>query len=153
MRFRIAAAAAVALIVVPSFLFGLSHGAPSARPSAAPAHPWDVKMKLMSYDQAVKYVAYTNAVQANEVRQFLKMGQFLTAVVKSENTIPASWMATAICEEGGRNDPTSGYFGIKEWNGFDGYRTAGSAPLSVQLAWEARYIGGPPDAPGQCHSY
>jgi hypothetical protein len=25
--------------------------------------------------------------------------------------------------------------------------------LSVQLSWEARYVGGPPDAPGQCHGY
>ena len=62
-------------------------------------------------------------------------------------------MPTAICEEGGRNDPYAGYFGILEWNGFDGYPTAGSAPLSVQLAWEARNVGGPPDAPGQCHGY
>jgi hypothetical protein len=60
---------------------------------------------------------------------------------------------TAICEEGGRNDGNYGYFGIKEWNGFDGYPTAGSAPLSVQLAWEAAHGQGPPDAPGQCHSY
>ena len=58
-------------------------------------------------------------------------------------------MATAICEEGGRNDPYAGYFGILEWHHFDGYPTAGSAPLSVQLAWEAQYVGGPPDAPGQ----
>jgi hypothetical protein len=67
--------------------------------------------------------------------------------------MPAAWAATATCEEGGRNDPNYGYFGIKEWNGFDGYPTAGSAPLSVQLAWEARYVGAPPDAPGQCHAY
>ena len=51
--------------------------------------------------------------------------------------MPAAWMPTAICEEGGRDDPYAGYFGILEWNGFDGYPTAGSAPLSVQLAWEA----------------
>ena len=67
--------------------------------------------------------------------------------------MPAAWMPTAICEEGGRNDPYAGYFGILEWHDFDGYPTAGSAPLSVQLAWEATYVGGPPDAPGQCHSY
>ena len=53
----------------------------------------------------------------------------------------------------GRNDPSAGYFGILEWHHFDGYPTAGSAPLSVQLAWEARYVEGPPDAPGHCHSY
>ena len=78
---------------------------------------------------------------------------FLQAVAAQEQTIPAAWMPTAICEEGGRNDPYAGYFGILEWNGFDGYPTAGSAPLSVQLAWEAQNGGGPPDAPGQCHGY
>lgn len=67
--------------------------------------------------------------------------------------IPAAWQATATCEEGGRDDSYAGYFGILEWNGFDGYPTAGSAPLSVQLAWEAAHGQGPPDAPGQCHSY
>jgi hypothetical protein len=67
--------------------------------------------------------------------------------------MPAAWMATAKCEEGGRNDPYAGYFGILEWNHFDGYPTAGSAPLSVQLAWESAHGQGPPDAPGQCHGY
>jgi hypothetical protein len=110
-------------------------------------------MKLMSYDQEAKLVAFSNAVQASELKNFLQLSAFLTAVANSENTIPAAWLPTAICEEGGRNDPSAGYFGIKEWNGFDGYPTAGSAPLTVQLAWEATYIGGPPDAPGQCHSY
>lgn len=71
----------------------------------------------------------------------------------ANTTIPSDWMPTAICEEGGHNDSNYGYFGIKEWNGFDGYSKAGYAPLSVQLDWEAKYIGGPPDAPGQCHDY
>lgn len=67
--------------------------------------------------------------------------------------IPGAWQATATCEEGGRDDAAYGYFGIKEWNGFGGYPSAGAAPLSVQLAWEAAHGQGPPDAPGQCHSY
>lgn len=74
-------------------------------------------------------------------------------VVSGADGIPAAWMATAICEEGGRNDPNYGYFGIIAWGGFDGYPCAGAAPLSVQLAWEAAHGQGPPDAPGQCHSY
>ena len=48
---------------------------------------------------------------------------------------------------------TPGTSGSSSGTRFDGYPTAGSAPLSVQLAWEARHVGGPPDAPGQCHSY
>ena len=75
------------------------------------------------------------------------------APAPASTTIPAAWWATAVCEEGGRDDPYAGYFGILEWHDFDGYPTAGSAPLSVQLAWEAQNVGGPPDAPGQCHGY
>jgi hypothetical protein len=90
---------------------------------------------------AKPYVSYTAPTATTPVAQ------------ASSSGIPAAWLPTALCEEGGRNDPNYGYFGIKEWNGFAGYPTAGSAPLSVQLAWEAQYIGGPPDAPGQCHSY
>ena len=75
------------------------------------------------------------------------------APAPASTTIPAAWWATAVCEEGGRDDAYAGYFGILEWHDFDGYPTAGSAPLSVQLAWEAQNVGGPPDAPGQCHSY
>ena len=78
---------------------------------------------------------------------------FFQAVAAQENTIPEAWMPTAICEEGGQNNPYAGYFGILEWNGFDGYPTAGSAPASVQLAWEAAHGQGPPDAPGECHGY
>lgn len=68
--------------------------------------------------------------------------------------IPDAWKPTAICEEGGRDDPNDGYFGIQEWHHFDGYPTAGSAPLQTQLDWEA-YVGQdyPPDAPGECHGY
>lgn len=69
------------------------------------------------------------------------------------NGIPSAWWPTAKCEEQGEDNPYAGYFGILEWQGFDGYPTAGSAPLSVQLAWEAAHGQGPPDAPGECHSY
>jgi hypothetical protein len=159
MRTRIALATAIAVFAVPLFLFGISGSSPAAsaggsrHTAATQERTRSVGMKLMSYDQEAKLVAYANAVNANQLKNFLQLGAFFAAVAKSENTIPAAWMPTAICEEGGRDDPSAGYFGIKEWNGFDGYPTAGSAPLSVQLAWEARYIGGPPDAPGQCHSY
>lgn len=75
------------------------------------------------------------------------------ASAATSGAIPSAWVPTAICEEGGRNDPYAGYFGILEWNHFDGYPTAGSAPMGVQLAWEAAHGQGPPDAPGQCHGY
>jgi hypothetical protein len=109
----------------------------------------------MSYSQAVKVArlaTFYNAVNAGEVRTYLQEAAFLEAVAIA-NTMPAAWQATATCEEGGRDDSYAGYFGILEWHGFDGYPTAGSAPLSVQLAWESAHGISPPDAPGQCHSY
>ncbi len=157
MRIRIALATAVAVIVVavPAVLMSLFSSGPAwaqaTRHQAVGAHH-AVRLNdtLMSYAQArkvAKMMAYANAVQT------AKQAAFLQAVAAQQNTIPAAWMPTAICEEGGRNDPYAGYFGILAWNHFDGYPTAGSAPLSVQLAWEAAHGQGPPDAPGQCHSY
>jgi hypothetical protein len=119
---------------------------------------------LMSYAEAQKaaqLAAFYKGLNAQQQARYLteltffKEIAFITAVANanSVNAIPAAWMPTAICEESGRDDPNYGYFGIKEWDGFDGYPSAGSAPLSVQLAWETRYIGAPPDAPGRCHGY
>jgi hypothetical protein len=163
-RIRIALATAFAVIVVavPAVLMSLfssgpawaqvtRHQAVTSVQGADLHHAVRINDKLMSYAQAQKVskmVAYAKAVQAAQ-----QATAFYKAVAAQENTIPAAWVATAICEEGGRNDPRAGYFGILEWNHFDGYPTAGSAPLSVQLAWEAAHGQGPPDAPGQCHSY
>jgi len=161
-RTRIALATALAVITVSLVFSAIFDTAPTAsargaRHSAiAHTRAQNVSMKLMSYDKAhqeAQFIAYTNAVEAHEVQTYLTEVAYLKAMAAANDTIPAAWMATAICEEGGRDDPVSGYFGIKEWHGFDGYPAAGSAPLSVQLAWEAEYIGGPPDAPGECHSY
>jgi hypothetical protein len=169
-RIRIALATTMAVIVVaiPSVLVSLVSSEPawaqatghqpvSSHPDADTHHVLRINDKVMSYSQArrvAKMVAYANAVKAaQQAATFYKDLAFFQAVAAQENTMPAAWLATAICEEGGRNDPYAGYFGILEWHGFDGYPTAGSAPLSVQLAWEARYVGGPPDAPGHCHSY
>jgi len=169
-RIRIALATAVAVIVVavPAVLMSLFNGDPawaqatrhqavSSHQSSGMHHAVRINDTLMSYSQArqvAKMVTYSNAVQAaQQTTTFFKDLAFFQAVAAQEHTIPAAWLATAICEEGGRNDPYAGYFGILEWHQFDGYPTAGSAPLSVQLAWEARYVGGPPDAPGHCHGY
>ncbi|HEY6473974.1 MAG TPA: hypothetical protein VIY26_13865 [Acidimicrobiales bacterium] len=160
MRFRLALGAAVAVVALPLSFVAASSNSQGAAAASGKRHTASsavrvqhLSTKLMSYQEAAKLVAFTDAVQADEVKKYLQLGAYLAAVAKAENTMPSAWLPTAICEEGGRDDPNAGYFGIKEWNGFDGYPTAGSAPLSVQLAWEAKYIGGPPDAPGQCHSY
>ena len=175
MRIRIALTTAVAVIAVaiPASLMSLfssdaawgqatSHQAVSSY-LGAEAHPAvRINDTLMSYSQArevAQVAAYANAVEAAQKANFFnalnfyKMLAFFQAIAAQQQTIPAAWMATAMCEEGGRNNPYAGYFGILEWNHFDGYPTAGSAPLSVQLAWEAAHGQGPPDAPGQCHSY
>jgi hypothetical protein len=168
-RIRIALTTAVAVnaVVIPAVLTSLSEGdvvgaqparheAVSARPGADTHHPVRINDRLMSYSQARKVaqiVAYANAVEAAQEATFYNDLTWFQAVAAQENTIPAAWMPTAICEEGGRNNAYAGYFGILEWHHFDGYPTAGSAPASVQLAWEAAHGQGPPDAPGECHGY
>ena len=169
MRTRIALATAVAVnvIAVPAVLMSLFTGgsasAQATRHEAVNTHQDDnarqvvrINDKLMSYSQARKVaqeVTYADAVEAAQEATFYNDLTWFKAVEAQENTIPAAWMPTAICEEGGNDNPYAGYFGILEWNGFDGYPTAGSAPASVQLAWEAAHGQGPPDAPGECHSY
>jgi hypothetical protein len=161
LRGRIAiAAAAISVVVVPAILFSLLSVTPAAstrvrHEAGSRYRAAHIDNRLMSYTQAVqaaRLATYYNAVAAQEVKSYLQAAAFLEAVA-SANTMPAAWEATAMCEEGGRNDPNYGYFGIKEWNGFDGYGTAGSAPLSVQLAWESAHGISPPDSPGRCHAY
>ena len=175
MRIRIALTTALAVnaVAIPAVLASLSdsdvagaqptrHEAVSAHPDSTTHHPVRINDTLMSYSQAhraVQMLTYVNAVEAAQQANFYKYLIFIQdlaffqAVAAQEQTIPAAWMPTAMCEEGGRNDPTAGYFGILEWNHFDGYPTAGSAPISVQLAWEAAHGQGPPDGPGECHGY
>jgi hypothetical protein len=173
-RIRIALTTAVAVnaVVIPAVLTSLSSDAAWAqttRHQAVSSHSGDdahhgvhIDDKLMSYSEAHKVAqmaTYANAVEAAQRATFYKDLTFIQdlkffqAVAAQEQTIPAAWMPTAVCEEGGRNDPHAGYFGILEWHGFDGYPTAGSAPISVQLAWEAAHGQGPPDGPGECHGY
>jgi hypothetical protein len=177
-RIRIALTTAVAVIAVaiPAVLTSLQSDAASAQaarheevsstPGADTTHAVRIDDTLMSYSEAervAQIVTYADAVEAAQKATFYEdLGleatfykdlAFFQAVAAQEQTMPAAWMPTAECEEGGRNDPYAGYFGILEWNGFDGYPTAGSAPLSVQLSWEAAHGQGPPDGPGECHSY
>ena len=169
MRNRIALVTAVAVnvVAVPAVLISLVSSAPAwaqaSRHVAVSSHQGAethqgvrINDKLMSYSQARKVaqiVTYASAVEAAQQATFYNDLSWFQAVAAQENTIPAAWMPTAMCEEGGRNDSYAGYFGILEWNHFDGYPTAGSAPASVQLAWEAAHGQGPPDGPGECHGY
>jgi hypothetical protein len=166
-RIALTTAVAVNVVAVPAVLMSLFNGglasAQATRHEAVASRQGDnvhqavrINDKLMSYSQAskvAKEVTYVAAVEAAQEATFYNDLTWFKAVEAQENTIPASWMPTAICEEGGNDNPYAGYFGILEWNGFDGYPTAGSAPASVQLAWEAAHGQGPPDAPGECHGY
>jgi hypothetical protein len=163
-RIRIALGTALAVIVVtvsavfmslfssdPAWAQATRHEAVGSHQGAHKHHVVRINDKLMSYSEArkvAKMVTYASAVAAAQ-----RTTAFFQAVAAQEHTIPAAWVATALCEEGGRNDAYAGYFGILQWHYFDGYPTAGSAPLSVQLAWEAAHGQGPPDAPGRCHAY
>ena len=161
MRIRIALTTAVAVIFIVSAVLFTVFANMSAASARATRHsagsrerPVAISMKLTSYSktqQASKAAAYAVALEKQEEEAYLNEAAYLKA--QQQNTIPAAWMPTALCEEGGNDNAYAGYFGILEWNGFDGYPTAGSAPASVQLAWEAAHGQGPPDAPGECHSY
>ncbi len=158
-RIRVATLA-IAVLVIPAILVSLLTVTPAAstrvRHEAGTRHrAARIDDRLMSYAEAqkvAKLATFYDAVTNQTVKTYLQEADFLEAVANA-NTMPAAWQATATCEEGGRDDPYAGYFGILEWNGFDGYPTAGSAPLSVQLAWESAHGISPPDAPGQCHGY
>jgi len=166
-RIALATAMAVNVVAVPAVLTSLfdsgpasaqatRHEAVSSHQGADLQHAVRINDKLMSYSQARKVaqeVTYANAVEAAQRATFYNDLSLFQTIKAQENIIPASWMPTAICEEGGNDNPYAGYFGILEWNGFDGYPTAGSAPASVQLGWETAHGQGPPDAPGECHSY
>ncbi len=172
MRIRIALSTAIAVIVIPTLLFMLFSSTPAgtarARHEAGTRHR-AVKMyptaasnskaqQAAAAQKAAQLANFYNAVTKQQEETYLHEVAYLqqAAYLKSlaaANTMPAAWAATATCEEGGRDDPNYGYFGIKAWGGFDGYPSAGSAPLSVQLGWETAHGQGPPDAPGQCHSY
>ena len=62
------------------------------------------------------------------------------------------WLKVAVCEEGGRNDPTYGYLGIlpSTWANYGMSGTAGDAPWSAQVAVAERIQGslGVPDQAG-----
>lgn len=167
LRSRVAiATATISVLVLPAILFSLLSVTPAAstrvrHEAGSRYRAAHIDNRLLFYAQAVnaaRLATFYNDVTAQQEATYLEEISYLKAVsyaeaVASANTMPAAWEATAMCEEGGSDDPNYGYFGIKEWNGFDGYGTAGSAPLSVQLAWESAHGISPPDAPGQCHAY
>jgi hypothetical protein len=65
----------------------------------------------------------------------------------------SGWQQVAICEEGGRNDPTYGYFGImpSSWAAQGMSGTAGDYDWATQVAVGDRINGGgPPWCPPSC---
>jgi hypothetical protein len=149
-----------------AYRFSVNNASPQAlvnhelHAQGAARHRQTVDAEVTEYvanAKAAQLTQYLNAVAAAQAAQ--KAQQQAYAVVQASNQVTASgadsggWAAVAMCEEGGNNDPNYGYYGIKEWNGYDGYPTAGSAPQSVQLQWEEQNVGSPPNESGGCHSY
>jgi Transglycosylase-like domain len=71
----------------------------------------------------------------------------------SSGASASGWDQVAICEEGGRNDPTYGYFGIapSSWIAYGGGQyssTAGGASESEQISIPERISPTPPDQGG-----
>lgn len=156
MRSRIVAFIVVVVFCVPVFLL------PNVQADSSPVDYHTPQLLRFSskpnltaqiYTQYYLYWKYVEAAAANIDAEKARQAEIARKVALANNTIPPAWVATAMCEEHMRNDSNYGYFGIKSWMGFGGYAKAGDAPLSVQLGWEAKYQGSPPDAPGQCHSY
>lgn len=78
-----------------------------------------------------------------------------TTVPATSGGSDAGWNQVAICEEGGRNDPTYGYFGIytSTWAAYGGTAyspTAGGSSWATQVMIGDKINGGPPWAPAGC---
>ena len=113
-------------------------------------------------EQAAQAAAAAAAVQARADAaaraQAAASANPVLATVPSGNPGIGAWQRVAICEEGGANDPTFGYFGIEPstWASFGGTQyspTAGGATEDEQVVIANRISGGNvPDANG-CGSW
>jgi len=78
-----------------------------------------------------------------------------TAPATSTPVGSGGWWQIAICEEGGSNSYTFGYFGIipQSWGNYSGVSTAGQASYAVQVQ-RAEQIdpSGPPWCPPNCEA-
>jgi Transglycosylase-like domain len=79
--------------------------------------------------------------------------QSSSSASSSSGSSASGWDQVAICEEGGRNDPTYGYFGItpSSWQAYGGGQyssTAGGASESEQITIAERISPTPPDQGG-----
>ena len=153
MRIRIALTTAVAVMFIISAVLFTVFANMSGASARATRHvagsrerPAAISMKLTSYSkaqQASKIAGYADAVEKQKEEAYLNEAAYLKA--QQQNTIPPAWIPTAVCEEDGRDDAYAGYFGILEWNGFDGYPTTGGARV------RAAGLGGRPrPRPARC---
>lgn len=94
------------------------------------------------------------AAQQQTQNQQVQLAQQQSSQSSSATSATASsWQQVAVCEEGGRNDPNFGYYGItpSTWQAFGGGQysaTAGGASQSEQLAIAQRIQSTPPDQGG-----
>lgn len=113
------------------------------------------------YIEAVSsYISSQNAIREAQLQQIQsqKASAPPAAPVSTSTSSSGSWQRVAVCEEGGSNNPTFGYFGIMpgSWAAYGGNAyspTAGGSSWDTQVMIANRISGGVvPDANG-CHSW
>jgi Transglycosylase-like domain len=108
------------------------------------------------YVEAVSaYISSQNSIREAQLQQSQSQASASSTPVSSSGS---SWQRVAMCEEGGSNNPTFGYFGIMpgSWAAYGGTAyspTAGGSNWDTQVMIANRISGGVvPDANG-CHSW
>lgn len=113
---------------------------------------------VAAHQQSAQYAADQAAAQAAQQAAAAKQqqAQQVSYSAPAPSMAPAGnsgWQAVAICEEGGRNDPTYGYFGIMPGNW-----PPGESPAN--MSWDQQVAlgnqingGGPPSEAGGCHGW
>lgn len=117
---------------------------------------WKWITTAVANEQAAEAAA-TAAAAARLVQERAQAAQAQVAAhAAASNPAPTGgggWAQVAICEEGGSNSATYGYFGIlpSTWAGHDGVSTAGQDSYANQVAYANQINGGhAPWCPPNC---
>jgi hypothetical protein len=134
-------------------------------PQALPISAMDVEVAEMtqSYLQATALLRQQAAqIASARAAASTRAAMVSQTATSSATTAPGSqtsastgsggWSQVAICEEGGSNSYTYGYFGItpQSWGDYAGVSTAGQADWDTQVTRADQINGGPPWCPPNC---
>lgn len=97
--------------------------------------------------------ANSYAAQQAQAQHYSQQTSQPSSYSSSSSSGASGWQQVAICEEGGNNNPTMGYYGIQPstWQAYGGGQyssTAGGATQSEQLAIAQQIQSTPPDQGG-----